>query len=424
MTHNMITAYDVQYLEKPVIRSRSRLYHLEPIGIGTPFVESLASYIVRLAKAHCVSTKTLVTQEILPLLEKHAQSGTRSAKTLMVNGMSSLAAEWVCALEQLTLNNNLRCLTMLTWSEVVDHQRVVRGYRAWCPVCYKEWMETTHIIYEPLIWSLQVVTVCPKHHQELLMRCPRCQQILPLLPGRYQTDYCHKCSGYLGTSLNTNFFKEEQGADFNAGWQSWVTDAVCELLTAASNLSTFPKKEMLTSSITKYLLQLANGSGWLLARKIGVDTGKMWDWQRGVHIPQFDALLKMCFVLGASPLAFLTGSNNVALFQLGNVELLSEVQHPKPLNASELRQALSDVLTGKEYPTPSLPEVAKRLGYPTSILFRYFPDLCSMIARQHKQPVESLGLEPVLTSILTSGEEPFPSLKEVASHLGYSVFYT
>lgn len=114
MPANIITAYDLQDLEKPLIPSRSRLYHLEPIGIGTPFVESLASYIVRLANAHCVSTQTLVTQEILPLLEKHAQSGTRSEKTLTVNGMSSLAEEWVCALEQLTLNNNLRYLTMLT----------------------------------------------------------------------------------------------------------------------------------------------------------------------------------------------------------------------------------------------------------------------------------------------------------------------
>lgn len=37
------------------------LYNLEPIGIGTPYVEGLTSYIVRLADAHCVTTGTLNT---------------------------------------------------------------------------------------------------------------------------------------------------------------------------------------------------------------------------------------------------------------------------------------------------------------------------------------------------------------------------
>ena len=48
---------------------RSYLYPLEPKGIGTPFTESLISYLIRLAKAYCVSPKVLVIQEILPLLD-------------------------------------------------------------------------------------------------------------------------------------------------------------------------------------------------------------------------------------------------------------------------------------------------------------------------------------------------------------------
>ena len=45
---------------------RSRLYHLEPIGIGTPEVESLSSYLNRLAQAHCVTVNTLIAHELLP----------------------------------------------------------------------------------------------------------------------------------------------------------------------------------------------------------------------------------------------------------------------------------------------------------------------------------------------------------------------
>ena len=45
---------------------RSRLYRLEPIGIGTPEVESLSSYLNRLAQAHRVTVTTLIVHELLP----------------------------------------------------------------------------------------------------------------------------------------------------------------------------------------------------------------------------------------------------------------------------------------------------------------------------------------------------------------------
>ena len=38
---------------------RSRLFNLEPIGIGTPYVESLISYVVRESEAHCVLPRSL-----------------------------------------------------------------------------------------------------------------------------------------------------------------------------------------------------------------------------------------------------------------------------------------------------------------------------------------------------------------------------
>ena len=54
----------------PALPARSRLYSLEPVGIGSPYTESLTSYTIRLAEFHHVSLKDLVTQEIFPLLGK------------------------------------------------------------------------------------------------------------------------------------------------------------------------------------------------------------------------------------------------------------------------------------------------------------------------------------------------------------------
>src|SRR5436309_1509742 len=47
-------------LARPPVPRRSLLFPLEPIGIGTPFVESLTSYISRLAAVHAVIVSDLV----------------------------------------------------------------------------------------------------------------------------------------------------------------------------------------------------------------------------------------------------------------------------------------------------------------------------------------------------------------------------
>lgn len=54
-------------LEKPKVPARSRLYHLEPVGLETIWVESLTSYIARLAEHHQVTTEKLVLTEIAAL---------------------------------------------------------------------------------------------------------------------------------------------------------------------------------------------------------------------------------------------------------------------------------------------------------------------------------------------------------------------
>src|SRR5713101_4844327 len=50
--------------DRPAIPRRSRFYPLEPCGIGTPLVESLSSYLVRLSEVHAVSVGDFVMREL------------------------------------------------------------------------------------------------------------------------------------------------------------------------------------------------------------------------------------------------------------------------------------------------------------------------------------------------------------------------
>ena len=49
-------------LTVPDVPPRARFYPLEPIGIGTPLVEGLTSYLLRLAEAHGVPVGALTDE--------------------------------------------------------------------------------------------------------------------------------------------------------------------------------------------------------------------------------------------------------------------------------------------------------------------------------------------------------------------------
>jgi TniQ len=134
----------------------SKLYHLEPIGTGTPLVESLTSYISRLANAHSVLLRTLVTDEILPSLNRthlyqqdqpvYDHLTTFWKRSAMLNGTCSTASNWIQTVERLTQRNDLRLLTMLTFSNVLSWRELIRHTQAWCPMCYEEWRKTGQMI--------------------------------------------------------------------------------------------------------------------------------------------------------------------------------------------------------------------------------------------------------------------------------------
>src|SRR5208283_2247871 len=90
-------AWDLSDVKLP---PRSRLYNLDPVGLGTGFVESLTSYFSRLAEAHSVSAGALNHRELLPLKAGHRNmfSCTVTARTRCftstINSIGSIAARF------------------------------------------------------------------------------------------------------------------------------------------------------------------------------------------------------------------------------------------------------------------------------------------------------------------------------------------
>jgi len=111
-------------LSRPPVPPRSKLYSLEPIGVGTELVESLTGYVARLAEAHAVAVGDLVGRLLSDLADPRGAIITPAAKASRVgghgfracsyalNGVSDRAAKLVHALETATSSLGSRVLEL------------------------------------------------------------------------------------------------------------------------------------------------------------------------------------------------------------------------------------------------------------------------------------------------------------------------
>ena len=211
-------------LELPNIPKRSRLHHLEPIAICTPYVEGLISYICRLAEIHCVSPRILIQKEILPSFRESYSLGVgeiyalkKDEDTLLVSSLPKppyrknpneyglLAWQYLEGLKSLTLRLDLQALIIPEAGRALSgmiERELGRDFRAWCPKCFQTWRDAEQPIYEPLLWSIASVTVCPCHCNLLQTRCPHCQKKQRPLTARTYVARCSQCSSWLGVHMD------------------------------------------------------------------------------------------------------------------------------------------------------------------------------------------------------------------------------
>ncbi|WP_375469503.1 TniQ family protein [uncultured Nostoc sp.] len=432
-------------LQLPEIPRRSRLYHLEPIGRETPYVESLTSYITRLAEAHSLTTYVLVMSEILPLIKKgyvadsryedfsHAYPAYVGISSRAINGTGSVARNSVKVLENLTSQNNLQFLTMLTFAEIIHKLDLLRPFKAWCPICYEERSLAKQIVYEPLIWTLNLVTICPHHDQPLLTHCPHCHKTNNLLESHSRPGYCSKCREWLGSDKLVKAYDNEISplSEKNLNWELWVIQNIGELIAKAPILPNFPRASV-TKAISSYINLLTEGNITSFASMLGQPKPTVTDWAKGKSIPIFSTLLQVCSRLEISVLDFLyiKAIDCNLEFLVKQPEKQKKTQsedYQKPrLGLKRIEKIL--LLALIEYPPASLLDIKKRLQIKScSTFYQHFPKLSSEISLRHKnylQQLKELKHNQIINDLLLkldSDEYPPPSLKEVGRQIGVSL---
>ena len=371
------------------VSSLSRLYHLEPLGVGTEQVESLTSYITRLAKAYCVTTDILVSKVILPCLGKEEiiSSAERSQwiysfmdRGSCINGFSPLAAQCVQSLEILTSTMNLRYLTMLPWQEVISNQGMIRLRVAWCPRCYKEQRQASQPIYDQLLWVLSDVYSCPRHEQWLVIACPNCQKAIPALNRVASPGYCPFCHQWLGILPVGKRTQLIGGTRESLHKELWRTQQIGALLAYAPLQPHPPSREQIAIMLRYCADRDFAGSVRKLANMMGYGISQVIVFSRRKEIPRLKALLDFCNSLNISLLDFLT--SNPASKVPSPEELLDQLlpisRAPRDIlterEKTHLRKQLDSLLIIRGIALPSLEKIAARLGVGVKALRKYCPD--------------------------------------------------
>ena len=439
---------------KGTLPKRSYLYHLQPIALGSAYVESLTGYIARLAEAHSVATGALLALELRPRVPAGSGVASRKQKRLqnssfiydahILNGLGECPRQWVRVLEALTGRRSLHILTMLSWGQVISNCALLRRIRAWCPYCYDSWRNTNQPIYEPLLWSTCAVAVCPNHGRPLVRCCPHCKRESPLLTSKARPGYCYRCRGWLGAPV------QSESAEYVGTAELDIANAVGELLALGSSMQGAPSGVYFKENLMRCIRVLADGNQSAFSRTAGVSLDALTHWLNPNTTFRLRPFLGMCLELRITPGRILTEhipagdcewdaardlfarhrSRTLSYPSAPQVhqELCGKIQKKHSSSAAPhgsecytysthemARKALERATRGS--PQRSLNSICKEIGYRNvSSLYHRFPEQCRILVA-NRRAWRDRRVQDVIAKALN--EEPVPTLKEVAGRLGY-----
>lgn len=407
---------------------RSTLYSIKPIGVGTPFVESLTSYIGRLSESHCVLPSKLVKEVIslelkIDYVYNNIIKDNNFEDINYVNSCSYIALDFTSALERLTLRTDIIYLTLLHWKGL-DVKGVLLHYKQWCPSCLSKWKSEINLYYEPLIWFIRHIDYCPFHNVYLVNECPNCKRKIPVFKNVFRIGYCSYCNYQLDKAGALVIEDKE-----DIKWKKSVFNSISELIINYDLLANIDFKTRIRELINEILLETTNGNITHLAEYLNINTGTIWDWKEGNHTPSIDNILKLSYILDLSIISLLKGEkikrnriNTVGLKQFKN-------KKKGKFDYFKIRSVLENSIN--QYPPLSFSEICRSFGHNPSNVRRRFPSLAKKISNRYmeyqrdirylKEKVLCEEIKEVSESLLKEGV--FPSWNKIRENVTYSSFY-
>jgi len=390
---------------------RSRLYPLPPQCVGTGDVESLTSYLMRLARAHGLTTPNFIAQELGDLFAHRERfpSGYRGKERMVppnlmqqghvFNGPTGSATTALHLLAHKTGGLDLRSLTFVPWRRVVAVRGLMRTHRAWCPYCYQHMRDQGGEVYDPLVWSVAAVTICTHHRTSLATTCPHelSGRRVSLLMARMPPGYCPSCGGWLGQRLEAETL---QAGDTASTFDLWRARGCADLVGRPLPTTSEQQPTLMRQNISLCVDAMTGEQRALFCQCFGISDCALqhWKWNRQSSIMLGDALT-LCGVLNVPPLLLLDGETPQveAALSMGSTDgtpsfdpcrvpttMRASTIHRPPLPPTDATRAdLLTIVSDAVAPPPSLSTVARRLSCTPLTLRNRCPDLARLIVDRH-----------------------------------------
>jgi hypothetical protein len=284
------------------IPPRTTFYPLNVKAYNTPLVEGCTGYLRRLAAAHRVSVADLISHEhFRDLFPASADRRTRrrlfNARGYQLDGSESFGQQWIRRLETGTAQSNLRNTTL--WPFVAaTFSSWLRRRRAWCPRCLMDQVSASKELYDPLLWSIRIVTVCPVDLIPITEICPHCGRSALPFAGIPFPGICGRCGGKLWVAESPHKRLGWGDQDKYAIWSA------LEMLSVIGALSEFNVEIDGTSLANLLSAKVASVGNRNMSENIsmaGCSKRSTYLWASGTVLPRVESIFRLCFHLGLHP---------------------------------------------------------------------------------------------------------------------------
>ncbi len=405
-------------------KQRFRLYSLKPAGLYSPLVESLPSYIMRLAMAHHVTVGNLIKHEIVPSLGLKCYLDEKGIwgfynRQERYYSSSQISNRLIGVLEELTGIKNLDHL-IFNISEAFGKQDFFKKTRSWCPHCLDQWKAEMGNIYEPLIWNFSDIEYCKIHNYPLQTKCPNCGHEISSFAAKSAPGFCSKCGCWLGSA--DKYPEVKYMAD--TIWDEWVYANIAQLLIHLPELS----RADLSKSIKDFLKILKRTyTVNEISQASGIPKVSLREWSRTDKRPSFKHLVNLSYCTSITLYEILL--EKPFLNQCIEISLRKTVKRfslNRTIIDYKLVEHKLDLMLKDDSP-PSITQIAQQLSVGPNTLRNNFPEKVQVISNKRKElnKLKRIRIQEKIREavIQIHSEGKFPTTRGVIEALGVGYLF-
>lgn len=186
-------------------------FSVPPIGLSSPQVECLSSYVRRLSLAHGVTQHQFISH-----LQSRWKSETGNhlprCDELRWDGYSPNVAVAVSAFK-FALGFDLTGTTLLPLRQICSPTCIgsIKHERVWCPGCLSDDRGSHRPPYDRLLWRIHGIDRCALHKLQLRRVCPHCGACQLKRLSKTELDRCCICSQSLCSRISVGEYAAHPG---------------------------------------------------------------------------------------------------------------------------------------------------------------------------------------------------------------------